>query len=394
MTDAVLAVKTVVYTVVLVKTVVHEALASGLVGDVAGIAVHSLKEAFDSALESDGSLLDRLELFATEAANNFSTNFMAALPALSPKIVAVGQQSLGDLRSMGVYDDLLGTLIADGHRFGLFEDGVPEFVTDAIDPDERLARTQDALSDSEAALDGRLQIDANGNIIPTDVASLFASSSQIDGIGQDDFANIRIFKTIGEDGTVRYTVQIPSTQSWDPEAGTTPNDLSSDVIAMRYGNNSALSTAVMDAMKREGITDEPVMLVGFSLGGITAGTIAADPHGYNIQQVVSAGAPIGAMPIPSSTHVTSFESTSDPVAALDGRLNPDSSSWQTVRGDAPVKPTEGGQQPTLVNAHDANRYAVMAQDNPSVNLSSDIGQFLGGKGNQTSVNDWEVERKQ
>lgn len=26
--------------------------------------------------------------------------------------------------------------------------------------------------------------------------------------------------------------------------------------------------------------------------------------------------------------------------------------------------------------------------------SSDVGQFLGGKGNQTWVDDWEVERKQ
>jgi hypothetical protein len=162
---------------------------------------------------------------------------------------------------------------------------------------------------------------------------------------------------------------------------------------MRYGNNTALSNAVMAAMRREGITDEPVMLVGFSLGGITAGTIAADPHGYNIQQVVTAGAPVGAMNIPAGTNVTSFESTSDPVAALDGVPNPDRSSWDTVRGDAPVKPGETGM-PSVKDAHDADRYAVMATQNPAVNASSDIAQFLGGDDKESSVNDWEVRRTQ
>ena len=318
---------------------------------------------------------------------------MAALPALSPKIVEVEQNALGDLRGSDTYENLLSTLIADGHRFGLFEDGDPYFVTDVLGSDERKKRAQDTLSDSETALGKHLKIDDEGNVIPTDVASLFASSSQIDGIGQDDFANIRIIKTIDDDKVTRYTVQIPSTQSWERVAGVTPNDLTSDVMAMRYGNNTALSNAVMAAMRREGITDEPVMLVGFSLGGITAGTIAADPHGYNIQQVVTAGAPVGAMNIPAGTNVTSFESTSDPVAALDGVPNPDRSSWDTVRGDAPVKPGETGM-PSVKDAHDADRYAVMATQNPAVNASSDIAQFLGGDDKESSVNDWEVRRTQ
>lgn len=391
--DVLLGVKTGIYTVVTLAAVTKEAVESGLVADVAGIAARSLKDAFDSAMRGDASLADRFQQFSSDAGKNFSRNFAAALPGLSPKIVAVEQESLGDLRKLGVYDDLLSTLIADGQRFGFFEDGGPDFVENAIDAGERLARSQDAVLDSEKALDRRLQIDENGNIVPTDVASLFASSSQIDNIGQDDFANIRIFRTVDVDGVVRYTVQIPSTQSWDPDAGVAPNDLTADAVAMRYGNNSALSTAVMDAMKREGITDEPVMIVGFSLGGITAGTIAADPHGYNIQQVVTAGAPIGAMPIPPSTHITAFESTSDPIAGLDGVPNPATSSWETVRGDSPVKADEGGHQPSLATAHDANRYAVMAQEYPLTNHSSAIGKFLGRNGSQTSVRDWEVERQ-
>ncbi|WP_267420042.1 MULTISPECIES: hypothetical protein [unclassified Curtobacterium] len=392
-TDVALGVQTVVYTLTAVTAIVKQAIDTGLVSDIAGIAGQSMQQALSTALQSDGTLAQRLVVFASAASNNFGDNFMAALPALSPKIVEVEQNALGDLRGSDTYENLLSTLIADGHRFGLFEDGDPYFVTDVLGSDERKKRAQDTLSDSETALGRHLKIDDEGNVIPTDVASLFASSSQIDGIGQDDFANIRIIKTIDDDKVTRYTVQIPSTQSWERVAGVTPNDLTSDVMAMRYGNNTALSNAVMAAMRREGITDEPVMLVGFSLGGITAGAIAADPHGYNIQQVVTAGAPVGAMNIPAATNVTSFESVSDPVAALDGVPNPDRSSWDTVRGDAPAKPGETGM-PSVKDAHDADRYAVMATQNPAVNASSDIAQFLGGDDKESSVNDWEVRRTQ
>lgn len=388
-TDVVLGVQTVVYTVTAVTAIVKQAIDTGLVSDIAGIAGQSMQEALRTAMDGDGTLAQRFVVFATATGNNFGDNFMAALPALSPKIVQVEQNALGDLRGSGTYNDLLSTLIADGHRFGLFDDGTSSIVDQAIDPDKLADRRDTALAASIAQTGQSLKTDADGNIIPTNVSSLFASSSQIDNMGQDDFANVRIFKTVGEDGVTRYTVQIPSTQSWDPAAGEAPNDLTSDVMAMRYGNNTALSQGVLDAMKQAGITDEPVMLTGFSLGGITAGAIAADPQGYNVQQVVTAGSPIGAMHIPSSTNVAAFESTKDPIAALDGTPNP--SSWTTVGGAAPTKIGEGSV-PTIADAHDANRYAVMAGQNPTVNGDGSITQFLGGTGNQTTVTDYQVRR--
>jgi hypothetical protein len=384
-TDVVLVGRTLVYVTVTVGALAGEAIGSGLVGDVLVSTAHALSDALSTAIHSDGSLADRLHVFTSAAGQNF----MAALPALSPKMVAVEQSTLGDLRGLGTYDDLLSTLIADGDRFGLFDDGRPTFVDQAIDPDKLADRRDTALAASIAQTGQSLKTDAEGNIIPTDVSSLFASSSQIDNMGQDDFANIRIFKTVGADGITRYTVQIPSTQSWNPAAGPAPNDLTSDMMAMRYGNNTALSQGVLDAMQRAGITDEPVMLTGFSLGGITAGAVAADPHGYNVQQVVTAGSPIGAMDIPSSTHVSAFESTKDPIAALDGVHNP--SSWTTVGGAAPTKIGEGSA-PTIADAHDANRYAVMAGQNPAVNDDASVAQFLGGSGNQTTVTDYQVRR--
>jgi hypothetical protein len=383
--DVVLVVRTAVYVTAAAGAFAGEAVRSGLVVDVVGSTANALYDALTTAVQSDGSLADRLHAFTSAAGENL----MAALPGLSPKMVAVEQNMLGDLRQTGTYEDLLSTLIADGDRFGLFDDGTPSFVDQAIDPETLADRRDTALTASIAQTGQSLKTDADGNIIPTDVGSLFASSSQIDNMGQDDFANIRIFKTVGEDGVTRYTVQIPSTQSWNPAAGAAPNDLTSDVMAMRYGNNTALSKGVLDAMQRAGITDEPVMLTGFSLGGITAGAVAADPHGYNVQQVVTAGSPIGAMDIPSSTHVSAFESTKDPIAALDGVHNP--SSWTTVGGAAPTKIGEGSV-PTIADAHDANRYAVMAGQNPAVNEDGSIAQFLGGPGNQTTVTDYQIRR--
>ncbi|PZF56122.1 hypothetical protein DEJ23_11210 [Curtobacterium sp. MCSS17_008] len=390
--DATLLMETVVYTTVALSFLAKEAVESGVAADVLGIAAHSIAQAFVASAGQQGTLNDRLTFFAKESARNFGDNFMAELPAMSPKLVAMEEAWLGDLRGSGTYDGLLATLIADGQRFGKFQDGQHTFVDGLISPEERTKRSEDAVFASESALDTTLKTDADGNIIPTDLASLLASAGQIDAVGQQDFGDIRITKVFGADGVERYTVQIPSTQSWDPEAGRTPNDLTSDVHAMRYGSNTALAEAVKDAMRREGIVDQPVMLVGFSLGGITAGTIAADPDGFNVQQVVTAGAPVGSMPIPETTHVTSFEFTSDPVAALDGTLNPDHSSWQTIRGDAPIKADEDMPMASVGDAHDANRYAVMAQQQGRVDASDDVAEFLGTDGNQVSMNDWEAWR--
>jgi dienelactone hydrolase len=120
-----------------------------------------------------------------------------------------------------------------------------------------------------------------------------------------------------------------------------------------------------------------VMLTGFSLGGITAGAIAAEPHGYNIQQVVTAGAPIGGMNIPSATHVTAFEARQDAVPTLDGAANP--SSWTTIHQNAYRLANEDMPFPSSpANAHLADRYGVMAKANPAVNNDPAIGKFFRG----------------
>lgn len=389
--DVVLVVRTAVYVTAAASTFAGEAIGSGLVGDAVGSAANALSDALSTAVHSDGSLADRLHAFTSAAGENF----MAALSALSPKIVAVEQNTLGDLRESGSYDDLLGTLIADGHRLGLFDDGVAPFGEyyghDVTDPRAiaSAGRSGQALFKDQK----HFTTDENGHIVPTDLTSLMASAAQIDSIGKDpvtaenQFADIRVIKNIDRAGNVSFTVQIPSTQSWSPIAGDGPNDLTADVLAMQYGDQTALADAVRAALAEQKVGHAPVMLVGFSLGGITAGTIAADPGDLNIQQVVTAGAPIGAMHIPSSTSVTTLESSSDPVAALDGTPNPE--NWNNITGPAPTLHGEHGA-PNVGTAHSAVRYGQMAEDARSRGATQPgIDAFLGG---EKTVTDYQARR--
>jgi hypothetical protein len=225
-------------------------------------------------------------------------------------------------------------------------------------------------------------------VAPHNVSELFSGSSQIDLFdsldGKDDsFARIRITTVPGN--PPHYVVQIPSTQSWDLKAGSTPNDVTADTQAM-LGRQTALSSAVDAAMQKAGIkSTDPVMLEGFSLGGITAGQMAADPSlHYNITHVVTGGAPIANFDIPSTTKVLAFEYNQDPVAQLDGHANPSSANFTTVKADAPLLAKEH-EAPGILRAHNADRYAktaaqAMRLGNPSVDGfgSSASGFFENG----------------
>jgi len=284
------------------------------------------------------------------------------------------------------YDDILSQLIRDGHTLGFFADGDAHLGKPGHSQDWLDATNLNTAKASASAVlggAGHFASDDDFRVLPRDLPSLFAGSAQIDAVGGDRLADIRIIDTASADGRATYIVQIPSTQSWDPRAGSTPNDLTSDIYAMRYGSQSALARSVFDAMSAHGIPtgtgpNAPhIMVTGFSLGGITAGAIAADSHGYNIENVVTAGSPIGSMNIPASVHVAALEAKEDAVPTLDGRPNP--SSWTTVRQDAYPLLTE---HPSSVmspgNSHDANRYAMMASKNSNTLASSSLDKYFEG----------------
>ncbi|MFZ6990769.1 hypothetical protein ACO0E1_02655 [Curtobacterium sp. RRHDQ66] len=377
-----------------VVSMVTNALALGVGAEGVRALAVSLWEAVGEAsswTESGG--------FATNLAAAFASNF--SVSNASAFSLAAFQSILGSRGDLG-YNTLLSLLVHEGHGVGLFDDGRASWAESSAD---NSAKKKGDLDDIAQATFGRpqysdaedyrapLDVDANGNVRPRTLGQLWAGAAQIDGIGAKESGDVRVIRIDTPDGP-RFVVQIPSTQVWDPRAGAVPNDLTSDVMAMRYGDSSALASSVREILRsipevRDG--NAPVMLTGFSLGGITAGAIAADPQGLNVQQVVTAGSPIGRMDIPTSTSVTSFESREDPIARLDGSENPHRPGWNTIGGAAPSIHGEPPQaEHSFVDAHSATRYSVMAQEHPDVDRKSTASQFLDG---DQTVTDYRVERQ-
>lgn len=89
---------------------------------------------------------------------------------------------------------------------------------------------------------------------------------------------------------------------------------------------------------------EPILLSGHSLGGMLAAGLAADPafrHGRNVTGVVTAGSPIGRMPVPASVGVVALEHRGDFVPRLDGVAGRTDDTWHTLTTDPDVQETGG-----------------------------------------------------
>ena len=131
----------------------------------------------------------------------------------------------------------------------------------------------------------------------------------------------------------------------------------------------------------------PVMLVGHSLGGMTAAALAADPtfrRRFNVTQVVTAGAPIGRFAVPAGVQVLAVENRNDLIPALDGADNPDRANVTTM--------TFSDNKGTMGENHSLrDAYAAAAADLPAGDPSYAAWQesargFLNPE-NQTSTTD-------
>ncbi|QCR43072.1 hypothetical protein C1N91_05445 [Curtobacterium sp. SGAir0471] len=369
----------------------------GAAQDLSLTAAFSLAEAFIQ-VDSPEDLLNGS--FASDLAKAWERNF--SWSNMWTDVTGSFESALGSVP--GGYEALMFLVYHDGHAIGLFDDG--HFERSHVDPDEARARAGKTLRDLQATVpeiaDG-VDIDpVTKSIIPHSLADVFAGAAQIDNVGKKDFADIRVIERY-EDGKKYFTVQIPSTQRWfpmgngNPWGQQAPNDFTSDVIALQQGDQTALAEAVKDAMRQANVGHNPVMLTGFSLGGITAGAIAAGNDGeFNIQQVATAGAPIGRMDIPSTVHVTALESPQDAVPKLDGASNP--SNWDagiSNQETARLNGEDGSTTMSPKNVHDAARYAQMAR-NYSSDVDPELQEYLArpqGEHDYMKVTDYQAIRK-
>lgn len=194
-----------------------------------------------------------------------------------------------------------------------------------------------------------------------DYGDLFEEVGRQDALGKTDATVIRVVAIVDEAGNIiGYRVQLPSTQNWAPgnENGAL-NDLSADaMLAMFPELQTQYEKAVWDALKKAGALDNnaPIMLTGWSLGGMMAGELATDPRiSDRVQAVVTAGSAVDkhAGEIDPSVRVTQVNNRWDPVHTLEFVGYDDNDvpgpNWQTYR-------------PTDIRIHDAGMYGELADD--------------------------------
>lgn len=235
---------------------------------------------------------------------------------------------------------------------------------------------EDYASDEEYKLALKAWMAELSTIQGASLENAFAEAGLVDDLGgtspADEQGVIRVEQVVGADGITRWRVVLPSTQDWVMglnginDTGAT-NDLDSNLALMLTPElQTQYERAVLQAMQDAGVgKDDPVMLVGFSQGGIMAGHLASNRSDmYNFQAVMACGSPIDAMRIPPTTQVISVQHQGDPVPMLDYATNGTSGAphqgpnWRTF---TPVAP---GHDPAPVDAgaHNAGLYNISWQE--------------------------------
>ncbi|GGH42921.1 putative T7SS-secreted protein [Microbacterium album] len=196
---------------------------------------------------------------------------------------------------------------------------------------------------------------------------LFQQAAALDELGGSDATVIEIVQVGTEDGRPVWRVTVPSTKDWEGfgfgiDQGAA-NDLGSNYALMLAPHHqAAYERMVVEAMTRAGIgPDDPVMVTGWSQGGILAAKMASDPASpFNIEAIAVAGAPVDHMAIPEDVSVVSLQHAGDPVHRLDGQAPPpDRAGWVTIGVD-PSGGSGAGVLPVDVSQHSAALYADTA----------------------------------
>ncbi len=157
--------------------------------------------------------------------------------------------------------------------------------------------------------------------VPTNAVDVLAWAGLVDQVGGDRRAVVDIAKVTHEDGSVAWIVTVPSTQDWvfGGDKGAS-NDLDADLVLHLFPwLRTQYERGVLEAMAQAGIPqDEPVLLSGWSLGGIGGGRlIESDEGGYQYEGLICAGSPIDHMAIPQDVNVLQVKHTMDIVHRTD-----------------------------------------------------------------------------
>ncbi|WP_157237280.1 hypothetical protein [Promicromonospora sukumoe] len=210
------------------------------------------------------------------------------------------------------------------------------------------------------------------------------------GAGGAPEATIAVQRVTAPDGAVSWTVLVPGTQSVLPADH--PWDGRTDLELMA-GEADGATAAIESALADSGVgPDEPVTLVGHSLGGIAATALvsrAGFAERYRVGGLVTAGAPTGLLATPPGVPVLHLETPEELVSQTDGRSaaeNPRTRDRVTVvrslrDSAAAADRTASGSLPQAhaVSTHVRTLDLAVASGDPRVTGTTDrIGARLDG----------------
>lgn len=168
-------------------------------------------------------------------------------------------------------------------------------------------------------------------------------------------AQIRIDRHSSPGVPDRFEVYLAGTAELGTSAGPEPWDMTSNLVALSGGSSGSFRAAVA-AMQQAGIgPDSPIVLTGYSQGGLIAAQLAASGR-YSVDGLVTFGAPAGPVAVPGGIPYLAVEHSDDLVPALGGAFA--SSEPTLVRRrcfDGPPPPSE-----FALPAHRLSTYADTA----------------------------------
>jgi hypothetical protein len=161
-------------------------------------------------------------------------------------------------------------------------------------------------------------------------------------------------------GGRRVILDITGTTAWnlDPRRRTAAvSDLGTNLRALA-NQSSVFERGALQALRQAGVRpSEPIMVVGYSQGGLIAARLAGRLQAgseFTVTHLVTAGAPVGLAPVPRSVSVLSLQNRGDVVPELDGADNPRRADWITAQ-------TAHGQS-SVLGKHSLSSYLAGARD--------------------------------
>jgi hypothetical protein len=227
-----------------------------------------------------------------------------------------------------------------------------------------------------------------------------------DGTVTGEPGRIRV-ERVRSGGGSAVVVYVPATQTWDAGHTANPMDATSNLDALA-GLESPAQSGVVQALRAAGVgRDEPLLLVGYSQGGLTSMALASDPgfaREFSPSAVLTVGSPVARFAVPDDVSVLSVEHAEDLVTVADGADNPDRPGWTTVTRHL-LDPADGDDVVQAAVAEDpfaahrpepyqATAERVDASRDPSVLAwKRSVCRFLDAPGATSSATDWVAERE-